>query len=417
VTAVASGPTERSGADAVHSGPVTSRLRSRAALLGLAACLAAAAGCRPAEPGATAEVEATSPGADFAIPVETAIVRRGSVVQRISAPGSILARRESRIGTEVSGRIERIFVHEGDRVEAGDPLFQIDPEPYQLALHQAEARLDRARAERGQLEADLRRAQTLHKENVLAQQRLDELTTKLAVAKAAEREAKEQLALARRNLDNTLVRSPYTASVAARLEDEGTTALVQPQTVVIVLQETAELEAQATIPEVHFSAIHAGDPALLHIEGLANPIATEVESVSDVIDPATRTYLVKMKVPNPDHRLKAGVFARVEILPRAKDDVVVVPLDAVRREDGRTEVLVLRDGRAEAVPVRLGIVAEDVAEVLRGVRVDDVVLVGERARTLGPGMRVRPAASSDADEGAGGGSAAPAGAAAPDDAP
>jgi len=370
--------------------------RSARAALCAAAVLAAVAllGCPQGGTGAEAveKAGATDASADPVIEVETARIRRGSVLQRISAPGSIAARRESRIGPEVGGRIQRILVKEGDRVATGDPLFQIETEPYELAFAQAQARLDRLEAERKQLETDLERARRLRRENILAEQRMDELETQLAVALAAEREAQQQLALARRNLDQTLVRAPYPASVAARLEDEGTTALVQPQTIVVVLQETAELEAQATLPETYFAAVHPGDPALLHVEGLPLPIATELSSVSDVIDPNTRTFLVRMRVPNPEHELKAGTFARVEILPRAKDDVVVVPRDALHREDGRTHVLLLRDGRTYAAPVRLGVVAEDVAEVLHGVRVDDVVLVGDRARTLGPGMRVRAAA-------------------------
>jgi membrane fusion protein (multidrug efflux system) len=350
-------------------------------------------GCERSEPIApTATAFAGSETSEPVIEVETTLVRRGAVLQRISAPGSVEARRESRIGPEVRGRIERIFVEDGDRVEAGDPLFQIEVEPYELALHQAEARLDRARAERHKLETDLARGRKLHRQEVLAEQKMDELTTGLEVARAAEREAKELVAVARRNLETTLVRAPYAASVAARLEDEGTTALVQPQTVVVVLQEISELEAQATIPEVYFATIREGDAALLHVEGLAQPIATQVSAVGDVIDPATRTYLVKMRVPNPERHLKAGVFARVDILPRAKDDVIVVPREAVRREDGRTHVLVVRDGRAEAAPVRLGVVSEDVVEVMRGLRVDEEIVVGEKARTLGPGMRVQPIA-------------------------
>jgi RND family efflux transporter MFP subunit len=329
------------------------------------------------------------PTEEALLEVTTARVRRGSILQRIAAPGSLMPKRESRIGPEVRGRIEKIFVSEGDRVEAGDPLFQIDREPYELALRQAEAGLQRARAERKKIEADLARGRQLRAQDILTKQRMDELETGLAVAKAAVKEAEELVALARRDLENTLVRAPYAASVAARLEDEGTTALVQPQTIVLVLQETSELEAQATIPEVHFSAVKVGDAALLHVEGLAQPIATEVSAVNDAIDPATRTYLVKMRVPNEGRDLKAGTFARVEILPRAKNDVILVPRSAVRREDGRTQVMVVRDGRVVAQPVRLGIVSEDAVEVLRGVRVDDEIVVGDSARSVAPGMRVR----------------------------
>jgi RND family efflux transporter MFP subunit len=349
------------------------------------------AGCdAPTRLDAGDDDAAASLAAEPLVRVDTALVRRGSILQRIAAPGSLLARRESRIGSEVRGRIAEIFVEDGDRVSAGDPLFRIDAEPYRLALRQAQARLDRARAERKQIANDLARGEKLLRQDVMSETEMDKLRTSLDVVLAAEHEAEEAVALAQLNFDHTLVQAPYDASVAARLEDEGTTALVQPQTIVIILQETSELEAQATIPEVHFAAIRVGDSALLQVDGLPHPIPTEVYSVGDTVDPATRTFLVTMRVPNPEHRLKAGVFARVEILPRAKSDVILVPREAIRREDGRARVLAVREGRAVAVVVQLGAISEDAVEVLHGVRVDDVIVVGEHARTLGPGMRVEP---------------------------
>jgi membrane fusion protein (multidrug efflux system) len=321
--------------------------------------------------------------------VETARIRRGQIIQRIVAPGSLIARRESMIGPEVQGRIEIVHVSEGDRVAAGDPLFEIDREPYEFALRRAEAVLDRTRAELRQIMADLKRAKKLQRKNVLAEQQTERLTNAADVARSGEREAQEALALARRNLDATVVRAPYAGSVAQRLADEGTTALVQPQTIVIVFQETSALEAHAMIPEVHFAAIQVGDAALLHVDGLPIPIQVDVTAVADGVVPSTRTFLVVMDVPNPDHRLKAGVFARIEILPKAKSHVLLVPRGALRREDGRTFVLSVVDGRARVTPVTRGLVSEDAAEVLRGVREGTEVVVGDAARNLGPGMRVR----------------------------
>lgn len=358
------------------------------------ALVAALGGCRASEPAVRPNGEAP---AELAVEVATARVRPGAVLQRISAPGSLAARRESRIGPEVGGPIVEILVAEGDRVAAGDPLFRIDPLPYQLALRQAAARHDRARAERAQLEADLARGRRLRHENVLAAQQLEELETRVVVAAAAEREAGEAVALARHNIERTVVRAPYAASVVARLEDEGTTALVQPQTVVVVLQETDRLEARAAIPELHYASVRVGDPALLHVEGLAQPIASEVASVADAIDPATRTFLVTVPVANEDHGLKAGVFARVEILPLAKGEALVVPREAVRREEGRTFVLVVREERAVATPVELGALSDEAVEVVHGLRVDDEVIVGEAAGDLAVGTRVRRAAAAGAD--------------------
>lgn len=350
------------------------------------------AGCdRGAIPPGTAS--APVPLADTTVDVQTARVRRGSVVATVSAPGSLLARRESHIGTEVAGRIDQVFVAEGDRVEAGAPLFQIDPVPYEMALRAAQAGYDVAVAERRQLESDLQRARTLRRQDVVSAQDLDRLTTKLAVAQARERQAEESVGLARHNLERTTVRAPYAGSVARRLVDEGTTALVQPQTIVVVLQETGELEAHAAIPESQLALVRSGDRAVLRVEGVSEPIEATVTAVSDSIDAATRTYLVRIAVPNADRVLKAGVFTPVEIFPRQRGEALLVPLEAVRSEDGRSRVLVVRDGIVEAVPVELGLGSQTVVEVLRGVADGDEVVVGEAARTIAPGMRVRAAAA------------------------
>jgi RND family efflux transporter MFP subunit len=330
-----------------------------------------------------------APQTEAVIEVETARVRRGVVATTVSAPGSLLARRESHIGTEVAGRIQQVFVAEGDRVEAGAPLFQIDPVPYEMALRSAQAGFDVAVAERRQLASDLQRAQTLRRQDVVSAQDLDRLTTKLAVAEARERQAEEAVGLARTNLERTTVRAPYAGSVARRLADEGTTALVQPQTIVVVVQETGELEAHAAIPESQLALVRPGDRAVLRVEGVTAPIEATVTAVSDTIDAETRTYLVRISVPNPDRVLKAGVFAPVEIFPGQRADALIVPVEAVRSEDGRTRVLVVRDGVAEAVPVELGLGTEDMVEVLSGVAEGDEVVVGEAARVIAPGMRVR----------------------------
>lgn len=323
--------------------------------------------------------------------VQAIAVRRGDIAQIIVAPGSVVARRESHIGTEVTGRVLHILVNEGDRVDAGAPLFEIDPGPYEMAVRQTDAGLDLATAEQHQVESDLERARALRKQQVVPQQELDRLLTQLAVSQAHVRQATEALALARHNLERTIVPAPYAGSIAKRLVDEGTTALVQPQTIVVVIQETAELEANAAIPESQLASVHIGDTAVVSVEGVSDPVTTTVSAVSDTIDPATRTYLVKARVPNQDRVLKAGVFAQVEIQPQPKRGVLLVPRDAVRTEDGRTRVMVIQDGRSEAVVVEVGLLSDREAEVVHGLSEGTSILVGSAARTIASGMRVHVA--------------------------
>jgi RND family efflux transporter MFP subunit len=324
-------------------------------------------------------------------------VQRGTIRHAIAAPATLEARRESRIGPEVQGTLLRVFVDEGDRVEAGAPLFEIDPEPFRFARRQAEAGLDLASAQRRQVEADLSRARALRSRGIVAAQDIEKLETAAAVARASERQAAEALALARHRLAQTIVRAPYAGSVAARLADEGTTALVQPQTIVLVLQENDVLEARASIPESQLFRVRPGDPARVRVEVLAAPIETAIAAVGDSIDPATRTYSVRMRVPNPERILKAGVFAQVEIEPRALGDVTLVPRDAIQSEDGATRVFTVADGLVASVPVTVGAISEEAVELLAGPPLGTPVIVGTAAAQVAPGMRVRVRAQPEPD--------------------
>jgi RND family efflux transporter MFP subunit len=341
------------------------------------------------ESGNAPESSPAGVAAPAVLEVRTVAVERGTIAQRITAPGSLDALRESRIGAEVRGRLWKVYVDDGDRVREGDPLFQIDPDPYVLAFRQAKAGRDLARAERRQMQSDFARAQALLRKDVISRQEVDRLGTRVDVAKAHERQAEEAVDLAKLNLRRTLAHAPFSGTVARRLADEGTTALAQPQTVVVVLQETQELEGRATIPEAQLQAVHTGDRAIIHVQGLADPIETRITSVGDAVDAATRTYVVKMRVPNADYRLKAGVFAEVEILARPRDDVLLVPREAIRSEDGKTQVLTVQDGRAVAVAVRLGVMSPKAAEVSAGLEAGQRVIVGDEAKIIAPGMRVR----------------------------
>jgi len=342
------------------------------------------------QPSATLQTSALRPPpAEPEVAVQAAKLRRGVLAQVLSAPGSVVARRHSLIGVEVSGRILHVHVAVGDRVAEGDMLFEIDPTAYAMGLRQAQAVLDVAEADRHQVESDLQRARTLRRQNVLAEQETERLTTALAVAQARLRQATEAVAVAQHNLQRTMVRAPYAGSVAERLADEGTMALVQPQTVVVVLEETAELEARAAIAESQMGLVRVGDPATVVIQGLSDPVRTHVSAVADGIDPATRTYLVKMPVANPDHLIKAGVFAHVEIDPQGSE-MLLAPREAIRIEDGRSRLLVIAGDRVDTRVIEVGVVTENETEIIAGADGSELVIVGDAARSVVAGMRVRP---------------------------
>ena len=139
------------------------------------------------------------------VEVSTARVRRGSILQRVTAPGSLRARRESRIGAEVSGRIQQVFVNDGDRVEAGAPLFEVDRGPFEMALAPGRGGARRrARRTRRRSRPTSRAATRCAGSDIVAAEQLERMRTQVAVAKARERQAAEAVALARHHLEQTL---------------------------------------------------------------------------------------------------------------------------------------------------------------------------------------------------------------------
>ena len=352
----------------------------------------------PTTPAVSAgRVDGDPPAGSVSEQVTTSRVRRGAITAVVTSSGSIFASRSTPLGPAVPGRLVRVFVDVGDEVAEGDSIFLIDEEPYRIALEEARAGLALARAELAQTEEEAERARKLAQKQTVSEQAYDRAQTRATVARAHVAQAKSQVARMENNLARTLVRAPYAGSIVDRLADEGTMATVTPNTTVVVLQETDALEAVLDIPEASLAVVRVGDRARLHIEGIAEPFESKVQVVSNRIDLASRTYEVRVPVTDPDRRLKAGAFVRSEIEPSVKEAVLLVDRSALITLDGRTYAFRVSDGRAERVPVRLGILGEHDAELLSGLAEGDEVVVGSIVARLGDGARVQTSSPGEPD--------------------
>jgi RND family efflux transporter MFP subunit len=320
--------------------------------------------------------------------VPTARVARGAITTRVTASGSIVARRATGIGPEVPGRILKVHVDVGDRVDAGDPLFEIDAESYRIGLEAAKAGLALARAQSAQADQESERARRLSEQSIVAEQQYDRMRTQAAVARAQVQQAQANLRRVRHDLARTVVRAPYAGSIVERRIHEGTMATVRPNTVVLILQESGALEAVLDIPEAVPAPVRTNDAVRLFVEGLAEPLEGRVRAVSDRIDPQSRTYRIRVPVTDPSGTLKGGAFVRAEVEPSARENALLVEPSAVHTRDGRSYVVRVSDGVAERIPVRLGVVAPERTEILSGVAEGDRVVIGETASRLADGARV-----------------------------
>jgi RND family efflux transporter MFP subunit len=190
---------------------------------------------------------------------------------------------------------------------------------------------------------------------------------------------------AERDLECTLVRAPYAGSIVERLAHEGAMAGPAP---ILVLQETGALEAVLAIPDAWPAPVRAGAGVNLYVEGLAEPLPTRIDRVSDRVDPETHTYEVRGPVVDPSRTVKAGSYLRAEVDMSSGAPAPTVDRSAVLTRDGRTFVFRLRGDTVDRVPVRVGVVDDERAQILSGVAAGDEVVRGEAVSRLEDGARV-----------------------------
>jgi len=324
----------------------------------LAGALGLACGHDDAAPVDVAAGASTLPSAEAPRGERVEIARVEPRVLRavVSASGTVEARRITEVAAEVPGRLEPIFVRVGDAVEAGAPLFRVDPGPYEMALAEARAGLALARAESANAVAEAERLRLLLEQSAASRQRYEQLRTQAQVTRATVDQMRARVARAERDLERTEVRAPYAASVVERRAHEGALAGTEP---VLVLQESGALEAILNIPESTPVPVRVGDPVRLFVEGRVDAIETRVARVSERVDPDTRTYEVRCPVDEPAAAVKAGSYARAELEATRDEPRPVVPRSSVLTRDGRSFAMRVDEGVARAVPIRVGVLEGD----------------------------------------------------------
>ena len=321
--------------------------------------------------------------------VKVSAALRGDLVLPVVAEGTVRARKSADIPFELSGRITRIWVEEGQRVEKGDRLAALDGREYRLALEEAKSRYLKGlgqlaveeesyqggeRAERLLEEQRAELARDERAGRLTRDQRLDrELELGMeAVRKGAYRrellEVRSGLSAARADiarlelqLERTVLRAPFAGVVSELALTAG--ERVQPGRSLCRLTDDVELEAQVGVLEADLGFVQVGKPALLELPALATQVPATVDVVSPDVDVATRTCRVLLRISGADHTVKPGMFVRAVIAGRTFPDRLLVPAEAVVSRDGRPVVFRVEDKRAHWVYVTLGERNERVVEI------------------------------------------------------
>jgi multidrug efflux system membrane fusion protein len=301
----------------------------------------------------------------------------------------------------VSGYVQRVAFAEGQEVRKGDLLFVVDPRPYRAALDQAQAQLQRARAEAKLARAQDARAQALVEAKAISREEFEARSAASAQGDAGVRAAEAAVAAARLDLQFTQVRAPIDGRIGRAMVTEGNLA-----------QADQTLLATLVSQNPMYVYFEGDEQTYLRYAGLAregkrarssNPVrvgladepgfphAGKVDFVDNRVDPDTGTIRLRAVLSNTDRSLTPGLFARVQVQGSGEFEAMLVDDKAVLTDQDRKYVYVLGAGnKAVRKDVELGRMIDGLRVVESGLAATDQVIVRGVQKVFMPGMPVAP---------------------------
>ncbi len=359
---------------------------------------------------------------------KTAKVERGNLVSAVSATGNLAAVVTVQVGTQVSGTIQKLFVDFNSQVKRGQTIAQIDPALFNAQVEQsrgnhlnAQAALEKAKADLVDAKRTLERNRELVKDGIVAQSDFDAADTKYAEALASVKAAEGGVAQTRgaygqalTNLKYSTIKSPVDGIVVSRNVDVGQTvaASFQTPTLFTIAQDLTKMEIDTSVDEADISRIREGQPVTFTVdaypEGKFRGVVTQIRN-APVVTQNVVTYVVVVAVDNRDLKLKPGMTANVAIETGRKENVLIIPAAALRfnakgakegkkpgaatpKREGAQQVFVLdKENKPLAVPIKTGLSNDGHVEVTEGsLKENDTVIVGQELPKKGADSGNRP---------------------------
>jgi len=350
----------------------------------LAASLATIAGCHSDESATPAPVQT----------MQTRVVesRQQDAPLTLRATGTLRARESATISAQVMGRIEQVFVREGDSVRAGQALVALDAATLRASVDQARAGVRAAESQEAAAQTQsalaastLARYRQLQAEKSVSPQEMDEVTRRAEAAAAgvdavrAQRDAaKAQESGARAMLGYTRLSAPFAGVVTARMADPG--SMAAPGVPLLQIESTGTLQLQAAVDESAIGSVRKGMKLSVTIDGAPNGTATgTVAEIVPAADPSSHSFLIKIDLA-PSAQLHAGMYGSAQIAT-GTHQATLVPRSAVVLRGSLSCVYVLDANRiAQLRSITLGAVQGESVEVLSGISANEklVDLPGDR---------------------------------------
>lgn len=337
------------------------------------------------------KADRTNPARADAAPREVQVARAElrSMERVLHVVGTLSARDEATVAAEVAGKIEESRVDLGDAVKAGQVLALIDFTAYEALVRQSAANVARADASAANAAQNLKRIQDLQKDNIASSSELDEAIAQDRQRRADVKAAEAADAIAKLNLERSRVKAPFDGAVVQRVASVGDYVAVGAPIVRLVKNDPLRLRLE--VPERESVAVRVGQPVRVNVEGVANDYRSQITRVSPALREADRMLIVEGDVAN-DGSLRAGLFARAQIVVNERDEGVCIPPEALITFAGLEKVVVIHDGKAAEKTVATGRRGADWIEIVSGLSAGETVVLDPAGIRTGQTLVVASAA-------------------------
>lgn len=328
-------------------------------------------------------------------PENIAVATTSSIMSGPSISGTLEPEREAVLRAQVQGSVLQTYADQGQAVSAGTVLARIDATGIQDAYSSARAGVVAARNAADIAARDLARGEKLLAAGAIAERDIEQYRRASLAAQAALEEANSRLASAEKQYRSTTVTAPFGGVVSERPVSPGD--IVQPGSPLFTVVDPSSMRLEASVPAEQLAMIRLGVPVTFTVSGYpGRQFVGHIVRVNPTADPTTRQVRIYVSIPNAGRTLVGGLFATGRMSTATRTGLVV-PSGAVDLRGTAPTVVRVKGGKAEKVPVQLGVTdkSSETIEVLAGLQAGDTLLLGA-AQGITPGTPVRVTARSSA---------------------
>lgn len=300
---------------------------------------------------------------------------RQPVSEKISLVGNLAANESVEIKSEIDGRVEEIGFEEGQKVKKDQVLFKINEQKLQASLAQAQANLTLA-------ETTARRYQALIESQAISRQEFDQATAALDANKA-------ELELIKAQREDATILAPFDGVMGQRLVSVG--QFISKGTSLSFLISQDPVKAEFKVPERYLSQVKEGQAIDIRVAAYPDDVFSgEVYFIDPKIDESTRTALLKARVPNPEGKLRPGMFSNLDLIVATRRAIVIPETALIIKGDAISVFVVDEKNTAHLRPVKAGLRLAGMVEIAEGLNEGEIVVTeGFQKLMEGAGVKMR----------------------------